>query len=242
MYIKQPEFSMSHNLIFTAFSVADAFGKCIFLGLFALSILSWIVLIQKIWLLRKIEQVSVGYMRETKKQSATIFQNLPKTDGDIPNPFAAMLTSLKERTKELLEKNKFFTKTDSVYLTGHDLNALESNAKIEIKTQVQFLEKNLFILPTIVTLAPFLGLLGTVWGILIAFSELQSGGTLGSSTALIGGLSTALMTTVIGLLIAIPALVAHNYIKNKIKRMRESMENFAMQLTSNIELHYKRVE
>ena len=97
-------------------------------------------------------------------------------------------------------------------------------------------------LSTIVTLAPFLGLLGTVWGILVAFNELQGGASLGSSTALLGGLSTALTTTVLGLLIAIPALIGYNYLKNAIRSYEKEMEDFGGYLTAQVELQYRQVD
>ena len=104
------------------------------------------------------------------------------------------------------------------------------------------MEKNLFILSTIATLAPFLGLLGTVWGILVTFSQLHTGGSITSNSAMLGGLATALATTVLGLVIAIPALVAHNYLKNALKNYSSDMETFLYQLLSSIELQYRKVD
>jgi biopolymer transport protein TolQ len=104
------------------------------------------------------------------------------------------------------------------------------------------LEKDLFILSTSVTLAPFLGLLGTVWGILVTFSELQAGSSAGSNTAIIGGLSTALSTTVLGLVIAIPALIAYNYLKNNLRMFTSDMEDFLHNLISTLELQYRKVD
>jgi biopolymer transport protein TolQ len=104
------------------------------------------------------------------------------------------------------------------------------------------LEKNLFILSTIVPLAPFMGLLGTVWGILVTFAGLHEGGSLGSNMSIIGGISTALATTVLGLVIAIPALVSYNYLKNHLKVYTADMDDFLTSLISHIELQYRKVE
>jgi biopolymer transport protein TolQ len=109
-----------------------------------------------------------------------------------------------------------------------------------ISKEHKFLEKHLFILPTIVTLAPFIGLLGTVWGILISFSEMQGGASLSSSTAVLGGLATALVSTVLGLVIAIPAIVAYNLVKNNLKHYTSDMEDFLYKLLSTIELQYRK--
>ena len=111
-----------------------------------------------------------------------------------------------------------------------------------VSTQIKNLEKNLFILSTVVTLAPFLGLLGTVWGILITFSELQSH-TMGSANQLVlGGLSLALATTVLGLFIAIPALIGYNYLKHAISDYATEMENFSIELVASVEMQYRKVD
>ncbi len=106
----------------------------------------------------------------------------------------------------------------------------------------QKIEKNLFILSTIVSLAPFLGLLGTVWGILLTFAELQAGGSINASSTIMGGLAMALGTTVVGLIVAIPALIGYNYLKSSSAGLYAEMENFSLQLVSSIELQYRQVE
>lgn len=170
----------------------------------------------------------------------------PKNSG-LPHPFAQIFNSLKERTVEVLNKNHYFltqggqTKT-AVYLTSSDLELLESHVMITISAHTKELEKNLYILPTIVTLAPFMGLLGTVWGILETFSGLHEGGAVSSNSAILGGLSTALATTVLGLVIAIPALIAYNYFRNALRNYSSDMDDFLAQQLSTIELQYKKVE
>jgi biopolymer transport protein TolQ len=90
-------------------------------------------------------------------------------------------------------------------------------------------------------LAPFLGLLGTVWGILTTFSEMttQSGG---GHQAILSGLSLALATTVLGLVDAIPALIGYNYLKNTIQEFETEMGEFAHLALASIELQYRKVD
>ena len=83
---------------------------------------------------------------------------------------------------------------------------------------------------------------GTVWGILITFSELQKGGSISSNAVVLGGLSTALTTTVLGLLIAIPALIAYNYLRNVNKEFYTEMHDFSHLLLSTIVLQYRKVD
>jgi biopolymer transport protein TolQ len=165
----------------------------------------------------------------------------------VPHPFGQIFHALKHKTIEVLNKNHYVlsqvgqNKTP-VYLTQSDLELVQSHVMTTISAQTKTLEKNLFILSTIVTLAPFMGLLGTVWGILISFSGLQGGGSVTSNSAILGGLSTALATTVMGLVIAIPALVAYNYFKNALRVYGSDMDDFMTNLLSTIELQYKKVE
>ena len=229
--------------------MADAFGKCVFLGLFTLSIISWIVLIHKYWLVRKVKIASHEFATFIKAQKDAVFHltpnHLPSQDPNLFHPFADIYFTLKLKTKDFLAKNKYFLSKRSeapVYLSSADLDTVHKEVQNTIVQSTKQLEKHLFILSTIVTLAPFLGLLGTVWGILVAFNELQSGASIGSSTALLGGLSTALTTTVLGLLIAIPALVGFNYLKNVIRNFKSEMDNFGNDLLSLVELQYRQVD
>jgi biopolymer transport protein TolQ len=111
-----------------------------------------------------------------------------------------------------------------------------------VATQTKTLEKNLFLLSTVVSLAPFLGLLGTIWGILTTFSELQSHTAGGTHQMVLGGLSLALATTVLGLLDAIPALIGYNYLKNAIREFQTEMEGFANEILASIEMQYRKVD
>lgn len=157
------------------------------------------------------------------------------------HPFAVVFASLKQKTLEILNKNRFFSEDkESVFLTRGDIELLESHVLTTISYETKQLEKNLFILPTIVTLGPFLGLLGTVWGILLTFSEWKTGTGTTSNAAVLGGLATALVTTVLGLVIAIPAVISHNWLKNSFKYLSSDMEDFLYKLLSTIELQYRK--
>ncbi len=235
------------SAFFTAYSQSDFFGKLIFLGLFSLSAICWIVLIHKIWQTQRVKKISEAFHRALLKNKERLLhvelEELPEAlDREVPHPFARIFLSLKGKTVEVLNKNRFFSaqkEGSGVYLSPTDLELIESHVLTTISVQTKALEKNLFILSTIVTLAPFLGLLGTVWGILITFAELHSGAAASSNAVILGGLSTALATTVLGLVIAIPALIAHNYLKNSTKTLSSDMEDFLYDLISTIELQYR---
>lgn len=224
--------------LFSAYATADFFGKCIFFALFSLSILCWILLIQKALQVKRVTRKAFSFQKACNQYRDRLLSlELKKED----HPYAHVFSALKEKTLEILNKNHFFSEEkDTVYLTRSDLELVESHVLTTISSESKQLEKHLFLLATIRTLAPFLGLLGTVWGILITFSEMQGGASVSSNAAILGGLSTALATTVLGLVIAIPALIAYNWLCNSSKHFTSDMEDFLYKLLSTIELQYRK--
>lgn len=233
----------------TAYDQSDLFGRMIILGLVFLSILCWVLLIYKIWLTRHVQRASYAFEQVYRKNKEALLQleikDLPKpSNAQVPHPFGEMFSALQSKTLEILNKNLYFSQKEKgkVHLSPTDLEIIESCALITISAQIKGLEKNLFVLSTIVTLAPFLGLLGTVWGILMTFSQLQTGASISSNSAILGGLSTALVTTVLGLVIAIPALISYNYLKSTIKDYSSDMEDFLYDVLSTVELQYRKAD
>jgi biopolymer transport protein TolQ len=228
------------NVIFQAYIESDSFGKLIFLMLFLLSTVIWFVLIQKTLLFKKCRKASIK-MQDVISQKPSQILHIALNEDEKTNPFANIYKALKEKTVELLEKNSYFTKNESVFLTDNDIELIEAFTYNQISKETKFLEKNLFVLSTSVSLAPFVGILGTVWGILICLSEMQKGGGVHSNSLILSGLSMALATTVIGLVIAIPALISFSYLKNYLKSYHTDMEDFSSILISTIELQYRKV-
>jgi len=228
----------------TAYAQSDFFGKAIIFGLVFLSALCWILLLYKIWITRQVKRLSAHFYALYHKNRGALLQLEPAVQHQkILHPFSEIFATLKGKVVEILNKNCYFSKKEGeVYLSSDDLAMIESCALVTISTQTKTLEKHLFILSTIVTLAPFLGLLGTVWGILLTFAQLQTGGSISSNSAILGGLSTALVTTVLGLVIAIPALISYNYLKTQVKEYASDMEDFLAELLSTVELQYRKVD
>lgn len=230
----------SNQALFSAYFQADFFGKVIFFALFSLSIVCWVVLIHKTLQMKKAKEqaLSVSHLFKQANEQILSLSIDPKI---IATPFARVFQALKQKTLELLNKNHYFSQEKgNVFLTQSDLELVESHVLTTISSEAKRLEKHLFILSIITRLAPFLGLLGTVWGILVTFSELQAGGSTTSNTAVLGGLSTALVTTVLGLVIAIPALISYSWLKNSFKYLTSDMEDFLYQLLSTVELQYRK--
>jgi biopolymer transport protein TolQ len=101
------------------------------------------------------------------------------------------------------------------------------------------LENQMTFLATAVSGAPFLGLLGTVWGVMETFSGIASSSAATSLQDMSPGVSAALVTTVIALLVAIPAMFGYNFLINNIKTLLAEMDNFVAELTSAFERRYR---
>lgn len=230
------------NPFVTAYFQSDWFGKGIFWGLFVLSALSWTVLIHKAWIFYQVRRLSDEFVTLfSDKEPLGLQFTKPKGQLlEVPHPFFEIYKSLKQKTLQIISRNHFFAPKGESLLSEADLGLIESQVQSALAMQNKLLEKNLFILSTIVTLGPFLGLLGTVWGILLTFMELNSRGAASSNAAMLAGLSMALATTVIGLVVAIPALIGYNYLKNVGREYRRDMEDFSQLLLSTIELQYRK--
>lgn len=230
-----------------AFASADLFGKLLFLCLISLSLFSCLILVDKKREIKKEKNGLLKLKRSLENESYRILSFLEKN----PNVSFGMksevpILALAKRTEELLQKNLFFSRQQSnslqaaAALNREDLDSIESSYHSAAQKQHALLLRKMGSLTMLVTLAPFVGLLGTVWGILVTFSSMQQGASL-SNTAMLGGISTALATTVMGLLIAIPSLIGYYSYKSQLQLLSEETLSICHELLAKIELEFRKV-
>ena len=250
MFVNQI-FLAAGNPFIDAYVESDLMGKLIFIALYSLSICSWIIIIHKAWItyIAKKESKQIFRAFELQRSNPLNLECDHYTSQSRPNPFLDLYQVLKKHTFEILKKNRRFGQQNgntedqtTSYMSQSDIDFVQSHLMSTVANQTKFLEKNLYILSTIVGLAPFLGLLGTVWGILTTFGDMQVQGSGSASTAVLGGLSLALATTVIGLIDAIPAMIGYNYLKNNVRDFQTDMEIFSNELLASVEMHYRKVD
>lgn len=232
----------SGNPFISAYLQSDWFGKGIFWGLFVLSGLSWTLLIHKGWMLFHVRRLSKEFISAFSEKEPLNLQFIRPMRGrllEVPHPLFEIYKSFKVKALAIISRNHFFLSGNTSFSPA-DLDLLEAEMYVAMGVQMKKLEKYLFILPTVVTLGPFVGLLGTVWGILFSFSQIQGKSFAGGNEGMLAGLSLALSATVIGLVVAIPALIGNNYFKNAFRNERREMEDFSHLLLSSIELHYQK--
>ena len=205
--------------LMSLFLRADIVVKSVIILLIAASIYSWAIIIEKFKMFKKINQSTVEFEEKfwKSKSAESFYNNLPANKDDpMSNVFRkTMQVVLKSRSRSNLNEK----------LTG----LLESN----IESEVNFLEKNFSFLATVGSTAPFIGLFGTVWGIMNSFQSIAV--SRNTSLAIVApGIAEALLATALGLLAAIPAVVAYNKFNNDSKKYSQRLENFAKRFLSII--------
>ena len=205
--------------LMSLFLRADIVVKSVIILLIAASIYSWAIIIEKFKMFKKINQSTVEFEEKfwKSKSAESFYNNLPANKDDpMSNVFRkTMQVVLKSRSRSNLNEK----------LTG----LLESN----LESEVNFLEKNFSFLATVGSTAPFIGLFGTVWGIMNSFQSIAV--SRNTSLAIVApGIAEALFATALGLLAAIPAVVAYNKFNNDSKKYSQRLENFAKRFLSII--------
>ena len=208
--------SVDFSLI-SLFLRADIVVKSVIIILIAASIYSWAIIIEKFKMFKKINETTVEFEEKfwKSKSAESFYNNLPASKDDpMSNVFRkTMQVVLKSRSRSNLNEK----------LTG----LLESN----IESEINFLEKNFSFLATIGSTAPFIGLFGTVWGIMNSFQSIAV--SRNTSLAIVApGIAEALFATALGLLAAIPAVIAYNKFNNDSKKYSQRLENFAKRFLS----------
>ena len=198
---------------------ADFIVKSVILLLIASSVYSWAIIFQKIKLFKKINISSEEFEEKFwKSKSAENFYNSLPVDPDDP------MSSVFKNSMQVMLKSK--TKSN---LSERMSNMLEAN----IEKQMTKIEKSYTFLATVGSTAPFIGLFGTVWGIMNSFQSIAI--SRNTSLAIVApGIAEALFATALGLLAAIPAVVAYNKFNSDSKKYLRRLENFSKRFLSII--------
>ena len=203
--------------ILNLFLRADVIVKSVIIILIVSSIYSWAVIIEKYRLFKKINKSSEEFENKFwKSRSAeSFYNNLPE---NIDDPMANVFKD----TMQVIIKSKSKSNLS---------NRLESMLEVNIEKQMNRLDKNYTFLATVGSTAPFIGLFGTVWGIMNSFQSIAI--SRNTSLAIVApGIAEALFATALGLLAAIPAVVAYNKFSGDSKKYSQKLENFSKRFIS----------
>ncbi len=219
------------------------FARIIIILLIILSFISWAIIFDKTIKNQKIRRESRDFLNLFS--SFRTYQDVIALSHDFRHsPYPRIIRNLQnylENENPLVElevsdnpiKESFKQAIYTPFSTR-----INSYLEGTIIREISNLEKHLIILSTTVSISPFLGLLGTVWGIMSAFLSMGLKGS--ANIATIGpGIAEALITTIAGLAVAIPALIAYNFFVDRIRREEDRLSIFSKELIQIIEREKK---
>jgi len=198
--------------------------------LLVLSILSWALILQKWHQLGGLEG------------KTTRFLQMFRGGGGLPNP--KVLRANADRTPLVTVYEAGYAELAQQVPVGspqggkiRNASAIEVEMRGAAGDEVRRMEKGMSTLATIASVSPFIGLFGTVWGVMDAFTGLGDAGT-ASLRAVAPGIAEALVTTAAGLFAAIPALIAYNHFLHGIRSVASRMDSFAAEFVAKVETMY----
>ncbi len=215
----------STNMI-EVFINCDPAGQIITVGLAVFSVIAWTIMLQKHYELKRLAAYNHAFESHLRDQKSLL---------DLPESFRSKRTipyaDLFADAVEAYWRATAIGKEKGVDYSRACLEHAENALQRALSRQTLRYESSMIFLATIVTGAPFLGMLGTVWGVMEAFSAVAVQDSASIKT-LAPGVSAALLTTIAGLVVAIPSVFGYNFLLGKSKQLVTELENYASSLAT----------
>jgi biopolymer transport protein ExbB/TolQ len=216
-------------------------GQVIILFLLIGSIFAWSIMVTKVIELRRAQRMSVRFLEafRTEAHPVSLFLRRKRfPDSPLYTVYEMCCTTLgAELETRGVDSSELFMGGISApvqKLSPTQMEAIRNVAERTVADQALLLESNMGYLATAVSASPFLGLLGTVWGVMDAFGGMAVTGT-ATLASVAPGISGALLTTVVGLLVALPSTIGYNFLTNQIRQLCVQMDNFAQEYAAAIQ-------
>lgn len=207
-------------------------GICVLLLLLSASAASWGIIVRKTLQLRTARLQTLTFL-EAFWQSKRLDEIYQRADALKESPVSQVFRA------GYVELAKLTGGAQDAKVDGDGLDNIERALRRAATSELTHLEAQVSFLGTTAAAAPFVGLFGTVWGIMRAFNEIYAAGNANLATVA-KPISEALIATAVGLFAAIPAVVAFNYFVSKIKVLDSEMHNFASDFLNIIKRHFVR--
>lgn len=216
--------AQSSTSIFSLISSSDIIGKSVMLLLVIASVWAWAVIIDKLINLSQLRKRIAAF--ESIFWSGAVLDQLYETvKRTINNPLASVFIAAMNECKRQNVK----TLNDTLRVS-HKERIIQAMYLVKNR-EIERLEQNLSFLATTASSAPFIGLFGTVWGIMHSFQSIAA--SKNTSLAVVApGIAEALLATAIGLFAAIPAVIFYNYLSAQITKIHNKMDDFIMELNA----------
>ena len=232
------------DTILNAYRNSDAVGKVIVDALILGSAWIWSIIISKCFFCRSIRKSCGQVLRQMSGMGSTPHLILGKLQSDptLEGPLAALGRAATKALLEILRptpQQRIALLTNGMLprpLTMEEVDRIQVAMEAEINTQQEEMERKLPIMGSIITIAPMLGLFGTVWGVMATFVAIVQNGGRPDIQAIAPGISGALLTTVGGLVVAVPAIGANNWVVASIQTTDREMEDFVSTILASLRL------
>ena len=219
--------------------------KLVLLVLMIMSIVSWSIIFSKWIVLRSATKKSERFLNLYNVSGN--FGNLYSSTRHIGGPTAELfragyseIIKIRKARSADNEGKQHNDNPDEILAELDVVDLVERELKRSMSAEISKLESSLIFLATTGSTAPFIGLFGTVWGIMTSFMSLAGGEGVPSLQVVAPGIAEALIATAMGLAAAIPAVVAYNYFISKVRRVDVEMENFAAEFLNVVEKYLKK--
>ncbi|HSE93845.1 MAG TPA: protein TolQ [Methylomirabilota bacterium] len=208
---------------------AGPVGKAVLIILLAFSVVSWALIVEKWWQFRRIRRQTLSFLKlwRESRRGATVYAALKKyRESPLAQLYGAAYQEVPAGLDQGLEEMDEGSGAERVEAAQRALRRAATH-------EVARLERYLPFLATTASATPFIGLFGTVWGVMAAFHGIGQQGS--ASLAVVApGISEALIATAFGLGAAIPAVIGYNYFVSRVKHWAAEMDGFALDLLNVI--------
>lgn len=228
-----------------AFSDSDAIGKVIVILQIFMSVISWAIMLNKNSILRALMKRSNYFVDLFVSQNDPLAIYYEGNYRFSDNPIEQIYAKTCERLAHLIPSQQRLLlrqdPTTPIHLTPARMELVESTCSHTLDESILKVNQGTMWLASITSLAPLLGLFGTVWGVMLAFQGMASSGH-ADIAELAPGISSALLTTVVGLVVAIPSTLFYNMLQSTIETYSVTMEGFSDELMGKLNLNYRKSE
>lgn len=227
-----------------SFQESNFIGKLIVLLLLAGSIYAWSIMLTKYSELRRASRAGLHFLQAFRKHSDPLLLYLRRQKFGSNPLFAIYEKGCDELGRELEtnghdSEELFRTDRDGTAnpLTAHQFEVLRNVTERNVADQTLLMERRMNILATAVNASPFLGLLGTVYGVMEAFTAMALVGQ-ATLSAVAPGIAAALLTTVMGLMVALPSAIGYNVLAGQIAELQVQTHNFSKEFIDRIQTQF----
>ena len=205
-----------------------------------LSITSWAVILSKHFLLSRVHRANLSFLREYRESNHALELYQQREPHEFSSFYHIYHAACREMSWYLLGEDEpgttFAARLQGAgRITPSQMGAVQVAMERSVAEAALRLEARMSWVATSLSGAPFLGLLGTVWGILDTFSTMTTAEGTATLATLAPGITTALVTTVLGLIVAIPSMVGYNALVSRIRGMVVRLDNFASELNAGFD-------